>query len=87
MILSRSTMYLMENTTIDFIDNHADYVGGAIFIDDQYLWESVGRRIFCFYQVVIASRSEIKDIHIEIQSNTANYSGEDIYGGLVDICM
>ena len=78
--LYQSYMLLSENSAISFIDNYAEDVGGAIYV--QLLQES---RVFqCFY-LTDAKRGQesntLATIDVWFQNNTAMNGGDDIYGG------
>ena len=73
---STSYMHLQPNASISFVDNHADYVGGAIYIDHK---EDDG----CFFQV---ERSVSETVKVTFVNNTANYSGSSMYGNGIKLC-
>ena len=72
------SMNLLPHTTLLFADNHAKYVGGAI-----YSYE-YGQQDPCFYNITSPSQSEtVKMVFI---NNTAGYGGSSLYGGGLEQC-
>ena len=69
-LLDSSTMLLKSNTSILFEKNHADYVGGAIFIDMN--------SDLCFFHV--NSENDNDNTKVYFNNNTANISGSSLYG-------
>ena len=64
---------LLPYTTLLFVDNHADYVGGAIYSSELMEKDS------CFYNITSPSQSEtVKMVFI---NNTASYGGSSLYYG------
>ena len=71
-------VHLLPHTTLLFVDNHADYVGGAI-----YSYE-YGDSDPCFYN--ITSPSLIETVKMVFINNTASYGGSSLYGGGLEQC-
>ena len=69
-LLDSSTMFLNSNTSILFEKNHADYVGGAIFIDM--------KSDLCFFH--FNSENDNDNTKVYFNNNTANISGSSLYG-------
>ena len=78
---TNSYMILQENTRIHFINNHADYVGGAIFV--QCVTVSP-----CFFQVPTTNATLLLNLNIRLhfENNTAEHGGTPLFGGLVVKC-
>ena len=70
MLIESSTISLEPYTHILFENNHADYVGGAIYANN-----SEQR---CFFN----ASSGIDHRRVDFIGNTASYSGSSLYGGL-----
>ena len=71
-------VYLLPHTTLLFVDNRANYVGGAI-----YSFE-FGEHDPCFYDIISPSQKEtVKMVFI---NNTASYGGSSLYGGGLEQC-
>ena len=70
-----SAMFLRNDTSIHFIDNHALHSGGAIYAQDQCLTDPC--RCFFLYE-------NLQTILLHFENNTANYAGNVLYGGVVD---
>ena len=69
-LLDSSTMFLRPNASITFEKNHADYVGGAI-----YIGKNSGP---CFFHV--ESQNFDNSSKVYFVNNTANISGSSLYG-------
>ena len=78
---TNSYMILQENTHIHFINNHAEYVGGAIFV--QCVTVSP-----CFFQVPTTNATLLPNLNIRLhfENNTAEHGGTALFGGLVVKC-
>ena len=71
-------VHLLPHTTLLFVDNHADYVGGAIYSSE------LGEQDPCFYDTTSPLQSEtVKMVFI---NNTASYGGSSLYGGGLGQC-
>ena len=70
-----SAMFLRNDTSIHFIDNHALHSGGAIYAQDQCLTDPY--KCFFLYE-------SLQTIHLQFENNTANYAGNVLYGGIMD---
>ena len=83
-----SYMNVSNNTHIVFINNHAEHVGGAIFVRDEVLDNSYTLK--CFFQFAFnnqiiylnggVARSSL-NISLTFANNTARDGGDAIYGG------
>ena len=84
-----SKLYLNPNTTVIFWKNSAR-IGGAIFIPDiNYCPQATNsncRQIDCFFQVLDQNISTGFSSKLEFVNNSANASGDAIYGGNIDHC-
>ena len=72
-----SIVHLLPHTTLLFKDNHADYVGGAIYYNES------GHQDQCFYNNNHLSPLTVKMVFI---NNTASYGGSSLYGGGLEQC-
>ena len=70
-----SAMFLRNDTSIHFIDNHALRSGGAIYAQDQCLTDPQK----CFFQY-----ESLQTVHLHFGNNTANYAGNVLYGGIAN---
>ena len=81
-----SLVYIMNNTHITFRNNHAKVAGGAIYAQQCCLESSPP----CFFQPVAPDYTYVSDLKhqmtLTFDSNTANYAGDGLYGGVVDYC-
>ena len=73
-LLSSSHMYLRPNTYILFENNHADFVGGGIYIES-------GQNDSCFF----STRSPTS-VNVNFTQNTANVAGSSLYSNGLKIC-
>ena len=66
-----SVVALSTSANLEFIDNHASYKGGGMFIDDKT----------CYFT---NKNGFVSDIHVPLtlKDNTAGFAGNDIYGGI-----
>ena len=80
-----SYMMLQEDTHIHFINNHAEYAGGAIYVRG-----SDCINVFpCFFQVPAKYEPFVQSLNIKLyfENNTAaEYGGTALYGGLLGFC-
>ena len=79
---------------INFIENTAEY-GGALYIDDQTNPElcNGSSSTECFFQILAPNPIELMNVIKELQNealnftgNSANSTGDAIFGGLLDRC-
>ena len=78
---TNSYMFLQNNAHIHFINNHAEHVGGAIYVHD-------GDCITvcpCFFQVPVAGTGP-QNIMLSFGNNTAAEGGTALYGGQLGEC-
>ena len=75
--LSRSHVTIADNATILFQDNHAKYVGGAIFSPGGYIadYVTIGQPTVDPCQITFSPKSNVKFIN-----NTAESGGSAMYG-------
>ena len=81
-----SLLFLLNGSTILFINNTASVAGGAIYAGDRCL-EATPQ---CFYQpfVKTANIDQLENmVNLTFINNTAGLAGEAIYGGSVDNCF
>ena len=81
-----SQMYLTPHTTVTFTGNHAQSVGGGIFVKD----ENFLSRPYCFFELdlsVTMNMTLLDTIAIVLTNNTAGRAGSAVYGGSVDHCF
>ena len=72
MLIESSIISLELYTHILFENNHADYVGGAIYADH------TASEQYCFFN----ASSGIDHRQVDFIGNTASYGGSSLYGGL-----
>ena len=72
--LDDAYLHLNPDTNILFEENHANYVGGAIYINDP---------ASCFFEV--DSPNDKDTIKVSFINNTADFAGSSLYGS-VDLC-
>ena len=89
-----SNMYLHighahELNVIEFINNSATSMGGAIYVAKQQCVETSPP---CFFQMVLHRNTKLtdvlKDLNLKLlfRNNSARLAGDAVYGGLVDHC-
>ena len=94
-----SNLYLQPNTTINFTNNLAKYKGGAIKSDSLSLCGEIPCGFFlesgCFFQIQthreydifnISEITELRNIKLYFNNNTASDAGAALYGGSIDNC-
>ena len=82
---SNSVMFLTPNTTVTIANNQVKHAGGGICVEDQCLQSKPA----CFFQpdYEASVRPELNStIEIRLINNSANYAGDQIYGGSIDFC-
>ena len=81
--LLHSRIIILENTQIDFTGNHAERVGGAIFVKGLPKVLTIEATERCFYQLPSVHNDKslaALNSTINFYNNTAEIGGEDIYG-------
>ena len=68
-INSSSVVVLSSSDYLEFIDNHASYKGGGMYIDDKT----------CYFTRMFGLVSDIQ-VPLTLKDNTAGVAGNDIYG-------
>ena len=82
---SNSIMFLTPNTTVTISNNRVEHAGGGICVEGQ----CIQSRPLCFFQPDYEAAIHPKlnqTIKIILSNNTANYAGDQIYGGTIDYC-
>ena len=89
LLLSNSTLNFSSHTSVEFTENVADGIGGAVYVLDflPFLYclpaeECSLSATHCFFQVP----RNYSDIHMLFNNNSA-LVGSDIYGGMIDRCI
>ncbi len=94
MIVCESTkIILTPNVTVEFTDNHALHSGGGIYAEGQ----CAGSLPLCFYMINpnnthcgsyldVANLASDCGVRVVMTNNTADYAGNQIYGGSVGYC-
>ena len=79
-LYSSSTLFIMQDALVSFINNHAENLGGAIYIHKSII-------TYCFFQVLaIDQKPSINKTKIYFENNVAS-AGSSIYGGNIDNCL
>ena len=83
-LFTESTILIHEGTYMHFIRNHANNVGGAIYIQKEFTLSGN----ICFFAPLISSISSVLGFNMSLyfQNNTAQKAGDALYGGMVDKC-
>ena len=79
--MSSSSFNIATGVVVNFVNNSAQTKGGAIYIGPGNV------KIFddhCFYRVASCESSRLSQMYFA--NNSAEYGGDDIYGGLTDPC-
>ena len=88
--LLHSTILIQNNTNIDFINNSATDVGGAIFVRGLTLAYRTKSVVQCFYQLPdVRNISDLYTLNssLNFNNNTSGNGGVNIYGApLIDWC-
>ena len=87
LLLQNSFMFLSEGTQIDFHNNHALTVGGALFTDYDL---QTPTKCPCFYQLDISGDHDndvVNSIKVYFHNNTAGFAGSAIFGGEATGCL
>ena len=77
-----SILFLLQSTSVSFINNYAEKFGGAIYVEGSYI-------PYCFFQVqanLSMQGSMINSTEIYFENNDA-LAGSSIYGGNIDNCL
>ena len=78
-----STLNLYQNSNVTFYNNSAQVVGGAIYVDGNYMFNPI-KTPECFYQLVDYNPNTNNNTYSMIfVNNTAKRGGEHIYGAYV----
>ena len=77
-----SNLILKEQTNISFVNNYASESGGGIFVSEISINHDVPT--FCFF-ILESDHSTNATLHFV--NNTAEISGDVLYGGRVDTCL
>ena len=81
-----SQMYLKPHTNITFTGNHAQNVGGGIYVED----ENFLQLPLCFFELdlsITLNRTLLDTVAIVMTNNTADQAGSALYRGSVDHCF
>ena len=80
-----SQLLLNQKTNISFVNNYASKSGGGIFVyHDQVLGEDIATD--CFFKVIPYHFPNDTKTVLYFVNNTANISGDVLYGGKIDNC-
>ena len=84
-LMKDSYLYLRQDTNILFINNHAKWVGGGMFIDSS---QPIPTIVPCFYQVDSygPSNDPFSTIKVNFVNDSAKYAGSSFYGGHIKGC-
>ena len=81
-----SLIFLHNNSHIQFTNNHAAIMGGAIFASQSCLDTLPS----CIFQPTLKQNVSVEDfgnyLNLEFVNNSANIAGDALYGGSVDNC-
>ena len=90
-LCSDSFIYIKENTHVQFIDNHAQYTGGAIYVKESECSAGGEGRLstICFFKLDPSHNMHTTNLtaHVSFTNNTAVIAGSALYGGDVDNCF
>ena len=83
-LFTESTVLILEGTNMHFISNHANNVGGAIYIQKEFTLSGN----ICFFVPLTSSISSVLSFNMSLhfENNTAQEAGDAIYGGTIDKC-
>ena len=78
--LYSSTLNLYKNSSATFYNNSAQVVGGALYVDSDYMFNPI-KTPKCFYQLVDYNKNNTYSM--TFVNNTAKRGGEHIYGAYI----
>ena len=82
LICQNAILYLKPRATLNIESNYANHSGGGILVES----ECSQSKPPCFYQLAAMDPREYYSIRINLINNTANYAGDQLFGGDVDYC-
>ena len=82
LICQNAILYLEPRATLNIESNYANHSGGGILVES----ECSQSKPPCFYQLAAMDPREYDSIQINLINNTANYAGDQLFGGDVDYC-
>ena len=84
-----SFIYIKENTHVQFIDNHALYAGGAIYVKESECSIGGEGNANCFFNLDPYHNRYTTNLtaRISFVNNTAVNAGSALYGGDIDNCF
>ena len=82
-LYNSSQLLLNQNTNISFIKNHASKSGGGIFVSPVLV---VDNTTDCFFKVIPYHYPNDTKTVLYFVNNTADRSGDVLYGGKIDDC-
>ena len=80
-----SRLLLKEYTNVSFINNHASQSGGGIFVS-QALGYSADFTTDCTFEVIPQHNADDNNTVLYFVKNTADISGDVLYGGKINDC-
>ena len=82
LICQNAILYLKPRATLNIESNYANHSGGGILVES----ECSQSKPPCFYQLAAMDPQEYDSIQINLINNTANYAGDQLFGGDIDYC-
>ena len=82
LLCENAVLFLERGVVVTIFNNYAEHNGGGIAVESVCL---VSKPI-CFFQLASSNPKDYDDVHIHIYNNTANYAGDNLYGGYVENC-
>ena len=80
-VYGRSYLIISNETSIDFLNNHASELGGGIYINTKFSYVRV-----CVIQFTHLQEDMVPDTRLYFANNTAGIAGSAIYGGMLETC-
>ena len=85
--ISTSYIFLSPDANLSFVNNHANTTGGAINIQQPAVYfEQNKSATLCFFQFT-ADDIDDSTVIFYFENNTANVSGDAVYGGAIESCL
>ena len=80
-VYGRSYLIISNETSIEFLNNHASKVGGGIYINTKSPYINI-----CVVQFSYLQEDVVPDTRLYFFNNTAGTAGSAIYGGKLEYC-
>ena len=83
LLCQNAVLFLEDGLNLRIVNNSAQFAGGGIAVESLCM---VSEPI-CFFQLASSSSQNFSNISIQLHNNSAQYAGDNLYGGSVDYCF